>query len=291
MKKSIKDVSQYQVPFTWGTELHSKELAIMFNKQREVIELFSSIERLPALPLDIGKADSMSFLRDLLFRANIELSEAYTEYLKLLTMLSSNVDREDMIPTLYAFNEELADIAHFLIEAMIYSNIEVDDLENYLDIYLERNEFKGMSSKGNPLATSLRVAQYLNNTIGYPQILKLPAFNILAGYEEESICLKGGSRITPDRLFIFQDSAWRITHELMSCANHLRSSNWSLSGTQTDFALYHEKLLSVWIEFCRLLVALDIDVVNIYSLYYRKNIINQERAKSLILKTTHGKKS
>ena len=115
-----------------------KYLECMYSLQKELLEQYIKVEGLPQYPIDVNTKKSQIILKDFVGRVIEELAEGY-EALILVSKLTeknklwkSDYEEEEYIQCLNHLQnagEEMADAMHFMLELLIYSNIQAKDIE------------------------------------------------------------------------------------------------------------------------------------------------------------------
>jgi hypothetical protein len=72
----------------------------------------------------------------------------------------------------------------------------------------------------------------------------------------------------------------RFIVDLGLAANCLKNKPWKTTHMQTDHAKFREHLNGAWLKFCNIWLMLGCTLEDVYSLYRKKNLVNQFRQKS-----------
>ena len=117
------------------------ELEKIFQLHESLLEKYLLIEGLPHWPINVNKREAQIILKDMSARVIEELGEGYESTTYVLEMLDKNGfnfnrwEREDyrqLLNHLQNSNEEQADAIAFFVNLLFYSNINVDDIKEYI---------------------------------------------------------------------------------------------------------------------------------------------------------------
>lgn len=265
--------------------LKGEDLQEMFNLQRALIGKFAIIEGLPDPPIVFNNPEHLALCRDFLSRLTEEVCEAVEAYVKMLGALEMHPDKAiDYIPTLSDFNEEIGDILHFLIELMIFSNIEVSDIKQYYRNLMARQGIADILFFNDyPLKTCTGFAQHLLLESG--QNGKAMSLNILSPHIESvakgrqyvADLLAMGRYISYDNYQVIKNIAWDIVYQANLCRQNLKAKKWSLSSRETSIENYQESLMLLWMRTFEFIAFLQPTPYSVYYVYKAKNIINLKR--------------
>lgn len=263
------------------SEIPADKLVGIFNLQRGLIDHYIRIEGLPLYPLDMDLKLHQATMRDFISRGIEELSEAHECYRDLFEVLSNNHSaRPELV---VALNEELSDTLHFFTEAMIYAGLTPLDIESYANRVLSD---RGMDLSELPPETYGSLDKLLLLSQFYflegphkLMDLTLYGFNastwIAADPQYEPI-IKGYVVSSP-LLRLNAELSWEITYHFNMARNCLKNRPWKQTDEHTNIEKFQECMLLGFRAFVNLLWSLGHTNESIYSIYYHKNIINQNR--------------
>jgi hypothetical protein len=105
-------------PATWAAIV-----AAIFTRQRELMEKYQQIEKLPSPPVSLHTAAGQRILKDFAWRSTEELTESFealeaSRYLPPRTSLQEHREMHRLHQV-----EEIADATHFLVELLIFAAI------------------------------------------------------------------------------------------------------------------------------------------------------------------------
>jgi hypothetical protein len=100
-------------------------LAVLFQRQQELMDAFREIEQLPAAPLPIHTGHGQRILKDFAWRTTEELTEAFHALMRTTDDIEAKMHAGD----------ELADALHFLIELFIFAGITPGSVLTRMSIF------------------------------------------------------------------------------------------------------------------------------------------------------------
>ena len=123
-------------------------LGCIYQLQKELLKGYIGIEGLPQYPIDVNTKKSQVLLKDFTGRVIEELAEGYEAMLQVEELTVKNkfwVDSYDgndltqCLNHLQNVGEEMADSLHFMLELLIYANIEPEDIDTFVNTWLEKH--------------------------------------------------------------------------------------------------------------------------------------------------------
>lgn len=270
--EAIKEVK----PILWGEELSS-----IFKGQNELISLITiGVEGLPKPPIDLSTKESQILIRDFINRTTEELSEAYAVYEEMVNLNDSSTKDDETFnklkSLLYNFNEKISDSLHFLIELLIYSNIDEDDIQRYYDILLGELNLKDVILFENMGKTIFAYARHINvyhNQLYHGSELKRKPFL----QHPEDQFLQGGRLLNADMLEIVKTFSWDIVHNLQLAAGFLKNKAWKNTFSEIDIDSYHKQIMEAFLSYFVLMDILGYNEEGLARIYAVKNHINKIR--------------
>ena len=114
-------------------------MADLFSRHRELMEKYNDIEayngcQIPVSPYNLDARVVQGRIKDMFWRVTEELSEAVEAIEGWEHKLTGWKESWDSIPAIRHFFEELSDALHFLVEASILANLQIQDVERILII-------------------------------------------------------------------------------------------------------------------------------------------------------------
>jgi len=244
----------------------------IFELQRQLINGYIKIEKLPLYPLDIHDPKSQIIIKDFSARVVEELGEAYEslEYLhKYMGTVKDgwnppDVDPDRVLPHLYNFNEEMADAIHFMVELMIYSGYYPKDVLKE-DPSMEFDE--------------VDIFKYLQVNYAWDQqATYMP--QIPLSKEEDTLFIQGGRSISGIYLEMIIKGMWSVIYPLQLARNALKNKPWKQSQLLSDNKVYKENTMGAFKHLVLLCLSAGINEESFYNIYLAKNKVNRFRQQS-----------
>lgn len=267
----------------------------IYDLQKVLIEPYIKIEGLPPYPVDVNTKASQTLLKDFTGRVTEELAEGYEAFKEVLKLTKKNqywfndFDREAYkmaLNHLQNANEEQADALHFMIELLIYANIQPEDIRNYLDNkFTPVKEF--VKNSYDIIRYSMVVGSYIlqsENNFALADTKNM--IDLLKPFEDSHIdmdvrYLQGG-RLVNDQVYQNQKLIMHdITYHLNIARNFLKNKPWKQSQVMTNETAYQEQLVLTFIKMMGYFNYLGLTSEQVYFLYFKKNLINRFRQASL----------
>lgn len=265
----------------------SKYLEKIYELQKELLDSYIKIEGLPKYPIDVNTKKSQVILKDMIGRVVEELSEGYESHLLVRDIvesvggniqLLSQENYDKMISHLQNLNEEQADAMHFMVELLIYANIQPEDIQSWID------------KKGSPYNISMDKNDILNNAmiLGYHQGLedydkediRRVMFLPIESDENTMKYIPGGILYNKNLISDNRKSLWDITYALNIARNCLKNKPWKQSGVMTNELQFQSLLVESFVYMMGYYSTLGLTSESLYYLYFKKNCINKFRIAS-----------
>ena len=284
-----------------------KYLECMYSLQKELLEQYIKVEGLPQYPIDVNTKKSQIILKDFVGRVIEELAEGY-EALILVSKLTeknklwkSDYEEGEYIQCLNHLQnagEEMADAMHFMLELLIYSNIQAKDIEDYLDNWLKDKVSFGVTKTLPTLAKAMQVGLSILyndpcNMVSEPKAMnKTYLLEEFESMDEDSEdprlinkridtrfhqCGKFYNKLTYSS---YKYMMWDVTYHLNIARNFLKNKPWKQSQMMTNEGAYQEEIVKAFILMMGLFLAMGISPENLYFLYFKKNRVNKFRIES-----------
>ena len=284
-----------------------KYLECMYSLQKELLEQYIKVEGLPQYPIDVNTKKSQIILKDFVGRVIEELAEGY-EALILVSKLTeknklwkSDYEEEEYTQCLNHLQnagEEMADAMHFMLELLIYSNIQAKDIEDYLDNWLKDKVSFGVTKTLPTLAKAMQVGLSILyndpcNMVSEPKAMnKTYLLEEFESMDEDSEdprlvnkridtrfhqCGKFYNKLTYSS---YKYMMWDVTYHLNIARNFLKNKPWKQSQMMTNEGAYQEEIVKAFILMMGLFLEMGISPENLYFLYFKKNRVNKFRIES-----------
>ena len=245
-------------------------LGDMFQLQERLMKHYFDTDRLPAeYPLPTLQTQQyQDVIRDYLGYVDEEMSEMYEEYKKVNAASKENTehftkeDWEDLQKKVLSVHEEASDITHFLIEIMIFLNI--DDL-TYRS-YIEKVSIRPGLDKIDGLTASYQSVEHLSgpelaNALGIPF------------YSMGDISIK----VSDARLKFFEEAWLSCHHAMMKVRMFMKAKPWRVKPDNPDIQSIQGNICEAFSLWFVMLQAIGIDAEPLHQMYKYKNNKNFER--------------
>lgn len=269
----------------------------IYELQMDLINEYVKIERTPAPPININTKSSQVLLKDFTGRVIEELAEGYESLIEVDALTEKNrlwqyeYDEKDMV---MCFNhmqnasEEMADAMHFMVELLIYANIQPEDIDAYVSKLIPATDEVGPGLNNNVIAKCM-IKGTSDIREMYPEILNfkyVPMLNVWAHccrdlpLPKNGNLIHCGSRYNHDYYRLFKAMLWDVTYHLNIARNFLKNKPWKQSQMMTNEELYQEELVKAFIAMMGAFYEMGIDDTNLYYIYFKKNLTNRFRQRS-----------
>lgn len=248
----------------------------IFRLQKVLLDNYIGIESLPQYPIDLNTRDAQVLAKDFVGRIIEELGEGYESYEIMMNMFHSGIDEEHMIPHLQNFNEEISDAIHFWLELMIYSGYEEEKLKEWAFSYVEEINLMGVEIDILQLWMELGLV-FVEREVAHK---KIPCRWVIKDHMLNDEFLRGGRQLGKNRRDYIKQYLWDITYHLQIARNTLKNKPWKQTEMMTDFKQYEEKMKDATLSLFKFFVFAGFTKESIYTIYYKKNKVNQFRIKS-----------
>lgn len=269
---------------------NEKYLEKIYELQKGLLDHYIKIEGLPPYPIDVNTKKSQVILKDFTGRVIEELAEGYESHLEVVKIMDSvgenlnllSQEKYDMmISHLQNLNEEQADAMHFMVELLIYANIQPEDIHSWLE--KKAKEYNVYLPKDN--TDIIHIAMYLGSVQSredyctdnpcHPYFLPFESSPEVLNY------IPGGREYNREEVLNMRKSLWDITYTLNIARNCLKNKPWKQSGVMTNEILYQSLLVEAFVYMMGYYARLGMSSYDIYYLYFKKNCINKFRIQSL----------
>jgi len=255
----IRDIKE-EVP-----NVGTKGLEEIFNLQLNLVQKYIDIEGLPPYPININTRAGQSLIKDFISRVIEELGEAWESYLVLMDMFHRGYQREDMVPHLQNFNEELGDALHFHMELMIYSGISIKDITDGDNI--------------DAMTKLLKLGED-NLLTEFPKPSTYASFVVIKDEDLVDEFLRGGRHLSKKHMAVMERYLWRTTYWYQVARNTLKNKPWKQSQMLTDELTYKQYILRANELLFQFFYFIGMTPRSLFTIYYKKNLINCFRIKS-----------
>lgn len=297
-----RDIKQEPREITDG-----KYLEEIYDLQKKLIEGYIRIEGLPNYPLDVNIKKNQLLIKDFIGRVIEELAEGYESLrevsqlcLKNKNFLTDFIDKDlnQTMNQLQNASEEMADAMHFMVELLIYSNIQPEDINAYINKGLkaskDENALHEFIDNPNVLEKAMQFGYVLYNEYLKATIpgMNSKYLNLIKVYKRErednpekinqmdERLITCGHYFHPDLYNGLKLVFWDVTYHLNIARNYLKNKPWKQSEMMTNEVKFQEELVIAFITMMGAFYFSGITPENLYVLYFKKNQINLFRQKS-----------
>ena len=279
----------------------------IYDLQKVLLSGYIGIEGLPKYPININTKKNQSLIKDFVGRVIEELAESFESLIfiddimqetKYLTFYKDY--KEELVKLcnhLQNANEELADALHFMVELLIYSNIQPEDIDKYINKKVETSGKQVVLSNTNTLQRALDFDYYWIQDCT-PYINDISPINIINiirrlevynnAYGENHSRVDVDFRLIPAaheynrlRYISYKSVMWDISYHLNIARNYLKNKPWKRSQMMTDEVRFQEEIVKAFVSMMGLFKYMGIENANeVYFIYFKKNLVNQFRQKS-----------
>lgn len=264
-----------------------KYLEKIYQLQLGLIDHYIGIEGLPKYPLNVNTKSSQTLIKDFVGRVIEELAEAHesilfidelvqkNRYWFMITGASHSEKDNDLclaIDHLQNVSEEYADALHFMVELLIYSNIQPDDIVRYLE---SKYGLKGE----DPIEIITEQYKKSHPSIGVNLLDKYKYQDEVDQIEDENL-YQACKLYREDTYNDIRSLSWDITLRLNLARNCLKNKPWKRSQVMTDENNFQENLVMAFILLIKLFTYVGLNTQTIYHIYFKKNMVNKFRIKS-----------
>lgn len=276
-------------------------LGIIYQLQKELLAGYIGIEGLPQYPVDVNTKKSQVLLKDFTGRVIEELAEGYEAMLQVEELTIKNqywagsFDGNDLtqcLNHLQNVGEEMADSLHFMLELLIYANIQPEDINEFVDKWMDKHLPKTMTKVRN--SDTITKCMVMGSTLLLSDVVleqdKGKKLDLVSVYENtdsddgiptmDTRFLQCGRFFNSITYHEYQVMMWRVTYHLNIARNFLKNKPWKQSQVMTQELEYQKELVIGFIVMMGLFYQMGLGVEELYFLYFKKNRVNLFRQKS-----------
>lgn len=262
----------------------SSALEDIFQMQKNLMEHYIRIEGLPSYPLNLNEKPHQKILKEFKERIIEELSEAYEQLLMIWVYENDNTNYEKQL-ALLMFNEEIADSLHFFVETLIFSGIDVGDINNFLKGLV--NDTPGTEHLHNAESVwltlfSIAKTQNMAQGLSFNQLDHRMNFKVVDQLivDTEKPEMSGGRVIGQQMMVTHSEFLWELVFMLNKSTAFLKNKSWAQSEREANSLAYKQTLLETFLHFFRYMDFMGQNSIGLYHAYYRKNQILKNRIKN-----------
>lgn len=276
-----------------------KYLEEIYSLQKQLIDGYVKIEGLPPYPLDVNTKKSQTLIKDFVGRVIEELAEGYESLLQVQELTDSNyswgikLDKSKFVQCLNHLQnagEEMADAMHFMVELLIYCNIQPEDIRSYLVQKYPHSKVIRLAPE-NALALSMiigsaNIRETLDGLLPEDknQVDLIQVYLDLDREEDMPVMdtrlLACGHKYNAQLYLMFRNMMWDVTYHLNIARNFLKNKPWKQSQMMTNEIGFQEEIVKGFISLMGLFFTMGMTDRDLYFMYFRKNLVNRFRQKS-----------
>lgn len=274
-----------------------KYLEKIYELQKELLDEYVKIEGLPPYPVNINSKKSQVLIKDFVGRVIEELAEGYESMIEVVNITKANKfffgdvtisEIQRAVNHLQNVSEEMADAMHFMTELLIYSNIQPEDIDAYIDKAMPTIKSCNIIRRAmNAGIAMLAIANDDNGatTGGYVDLIaKMKGVNAELypeGDDERDWELyQAGHHVNELDFIQRKKDLWDVTYHLNIARNFLKNKPWKQSQMMSDETRYQEQVVLAFIKMMGFFANIGITPENLYHIYFKKNMVNRFRQKS-----------
>lgn len=277
----------------------------IYELQKGLIDHYVKIEGLPQYPIDVNPKKSQILIKDFVGRVIEELGEAYESMLMIDELSQKNNLWTDKFPDdelhqcinhLQNVSEELADSMHFMVELLIFLNIQPDDIHRFIikkmggDKPLQEMIYQDETvSDKDILAIAMTVGSFQERDIN--DIYSLVGIDLWEVFKENFTEEASDEKIDPvlyiaarNYHHIFYNDIkkvmWDVTYHLNIARNFLKNKPWKQSQMMTDEIKFQAEIVEGFIALAGLYHMLGLNSNDLFHIYFKKNQANAFRIRS-----------
>lgn len=266
-------------------------LEAIYSLQKELIDHYVGIEGLPQYPLDVNTKKNQLLIKDFVGRVIEELAEGYESF-KLVGEITEknqlwfngdyNNEYVQMLNHLQNANEEQADALHFMVELLIFANIQPEDIDSYCNKICDDLNQHTLTLTTNTLHKAGMIGYNMLKVDNGSEVTT-PVLNLLTllDSDKDTSLIKGGSLYSSLSYLEMKSNMWDVVYHLNIARNYLKNKPWKQSQMMTNESAFQEELVKAFIKLIGYFYTLGLnDREDIYTLYFKKQRVNKFRIHS-----------
>ena len=277
------------------------ELEKMLELQESLLEEYLPIEKLPHWPLNVNTREAQVILKDMSARVIEELGEGYestTYVLQMMDNLGCNFNFKwteetyrQLLNHLQNSNEEQADAISFFFNLLFYSNIDINDIKEYV-VAKKLNKLMDSTIPKEDISSEflMMIGLALLENRFEDAKENQHVWNIFNPELFEQFGIKGFDRVesyTPAFQNVswgFHDveakMCWEISYHLSVARNYLKNKPWKQTGEMTDELRFQEEVVIAFLELLGYFKYIGFTPSNLLQLRYKKHLVCKFRITS-----------
>ena len=270
-----------------------KYLEAIYSLQKELIDHYVSIEGLPQYPLDVNTKKNQLLIKDFVGRVIEELAEGYESFKLVAELTEKNQywfngdfgeNYPKMLNHLQNANEEQADALHFMIELLIFTNIQPEDIDTYCNNYLDKLNQHTLTYETNTLHKAAMIGHSLlvhDNGTEDMSRNRVVDLLLLLDSDVDTSLIRGGRGYSKSVYHCMKANMWDVVYHLNIARNYLKNKPWKQSQMMTNELALQEELVKAFIKLVGYFYTIGLTgETDIYTLYFKKQRVNKFRIQS-----------
>lgn len=235
----------------------------VFEYNKEQLEKYKEIEKLPDWPFDVNNPSQQKILKDFIGNVIEELTEGMESLYRIRDIMDSQgwnvnllTDSElnEINNHLQNANEEQADALGFFLTLFEFSNIGPEDILSY---YLDNKTWEEVFERGVSMQFKINDAENKGFFIG-----------------DKTIITPGFHQLSESRIQWFKTLLFEVIYHLSTARNLLKSRIWKQTPVMTKELEYQEELVKAFYLYMGFLAFAGFTPESYYILFYKKQQLN-----------------
>lgn len=266
-----------------------KELEAIWDLQKDLLEGYiGKIEKdLPMYPIDIDTFKGQQVLKDFSARIIEETAEGYESTSLVLQIFEKHGMNYNLLTDeewrlvlnhLQNSNEEQADAVAFYINLFLYAGLDIKDIYEYL--------YSRFNIKVGCLSELMSVGyRFFDNSV-----TKILPFTIFPdgdqikslGYDPDNVMgyIPAFHKSSRKAHKLEGNMLWEVCYHINIGRNFLKNKPWKQTQELTDVTRYSEQVILGFIKYMGYLYAQGFTPRTLYTLFYKKHMVNKFRQRS-----------
>lgn len=260
-----------------------RSLIEMFSLQKNLLERYRILEDLPEFPLDLSQRSNQNLLRKYVQRLTEELSEAYDFLDRAYQHITQNYGEEAQ-EFIDQYNEELADVWHFMLEIFLMVGIDEHGVKDWIRSTInDDTRLEGMLRTDDMFKGLMVYAEFLNREDG--TVAPGRDRNVFVVYPHTDISdrpeVAGGSRLSHKQMGMHAEFCWEITRRFNIATNKLKARDWhQADSVKVNIIEFNQALFEAFVALLRMMAYTGKGELSIYNSFVLKDKILWERFKT-----------
>lgn len=276
-------------------------LEAIYDLEAELLQGYcGKIEKdLPLPPIDINTFKGQQILKDFSARVIEEIAEGYESTSAVLDIYNdhgfnnqtfSYSEWQMVINNLQNSNEEQADAMAFYMALLMYANLEIQDIYNYVNTKLKDLVARINRDKVENMLDLMLLGCYIFDLErGEEDSEEDCRYDLLSEANIEDMNLDvdhvnsyiPAFRLSDKEFHRCEDHMlWRVAYHINISRNFLKNKPWKQSQELTDITRYSEQLALGLIKYLGYLYTMGFNPETLYTLCFKKNRVNHFRQNS-----------